>query len=252
MNAEFDIDDLFPDRPRGLAQIRMRRASDLQVDAVRPLTEDDFDRLDTSRGYTQSPTVTRMRESHHTLARLLASGMSREQAALLTNYTPAYIRILCDTPAFQELLTLYTQEFIGQARDVQAQLLEVALDSLNEYRERLETRPEELSAKDLLSAAKLGLDRSGFGPTSTNLNLNAEISEERLRQLREMAEQNSRASVVIGIHHKLGERDESVQTDAGGVLAAGPPEGTADADDGDATDRPALPSAGNEDVAGGA
>lgn len=107
----------------------------------------------------------KIREKHHHVARLLAgSGMTQRMVAHITGYTEGYIGILLNNPAMQELVELYRIQQGAAAQVISEKLKTVGLKAL----EKLETKIEdgELDATELTSAAKLGLDRGGFGPQS--------------------------------------------------------------------------------------
>lgn len=202
-----DIDAILStliDEPDGRSRIMSRARVPIGLGDERPLTPDDFAVLANSSGYTDgAPEIKRLRATHHRLAQLLAAGNDYQTCSLLTGYDPGRISVLSSDPTFSDLVAFYQAESRQQNLDVVSVLLDTAVDALSEFRERLHETPEAIAPKDLLSAAKLGLDRSGFGPSSTSLNVTATLSDERLAQLHAKARANSRAEVIIGTAHKI-------------------------------------------------
>lgn len=110
-----------------------------------------------------------LRAKHHSVARLLAEGVPEGVVATITGYTAGYISVLKAAPAMAELIEHYRQPGNLAAREIGENLRRVGSMAL----ERLEERIEKDAVDDnvLLSAAKLGMDRSGHGPASTSLNV---------------------------------------------------------------------------------
>ena len=118
--------------------------------------------------------IKRIRPTHHRLARLLATGLDETKAALLCNYSPARVSILKSDPAFQELLAGYAGEVDDKWLDTVEVMAGLSEDALHELQARLEETPELFNNVQLMDLAKLTLDRTGNGPTSTqNLNVKA-------------------------------------------------------------------------------
>lgn len=106
----------------------------------------------------------KIREKHHHVARLVADGMAQRLVASITGYSESYISVLLNNPSMAELVEFYRIKN-GAAIDVVVEKLKtVGLKAL----ERLDARVEadELDNNELISAAKLGFDRSGHGPAS--------------------------------------------------------------------------------------
>jgi hypothetical protein len=107
--------------------------------------------------------IQRVKEKHHSVARLAAQGLTQRLIATITGYTESYLSVLLGSPAMEDLVTFYRMqagnptEVIGEKlRDTSMQAVERLGDRLNEDR---------LSNQELIALAKLGLDRSGHGPT---------------------------------------------------------------------------------------
>lgn len=129
------------------------------------LVEAELPLLAQARGTTQD--VKRITERHHALARALAMGMSEAEAGTSVGLLPSRVSVLKASPAFQEILSLYRANKDREFQDTVARLAGVAHDAVLELADRLEQKPEEITVGQLIELSKLGLDRTGLGPTST-------------------------------------------------------------------------------------
>lgn len=154
---------------------------------VRELDEVDVALLDADRGST-APPLKRLSERHHALARCLASGMADGDAAITCGYVPSRVSILKADPAFKELLVFYSSDVNSKYLDMHGVLAGLSLDAAMELRERLETDIEaeekKISVGQLMELVKVGADRTGFGPQSSQLNVNVDLAG-RLQAARE-------------------------------------------------------------------
>lgn len=137
-------------------------------------------------GTAKPPELVRIREVHHALARALAAGCSEAEAAAITGYSSSRISILKADPAFADLVELYRRDVNAVYLDMHAQLAGLSMDATLALRERINETPEEVETKDLIKAAEMGADRTGFGPASksTNLNVNITATADRLKAAR--------------------------------------------------------------------
>lgn len=107
----------------------------------------------------------RIKEKHHHVAQLIAGGMTQSLVCTIVGYTDAYLSTLLNTPSMQELVAHYRSSHTA-AHEIMTRKLQVlshrALDGLDD-----QLSSGELDVHGLLGIAKLGLDRSGFGPRST-------------------------------------------------------------------------------------
>lgn len=147
---------------------RGRRPAPLSFSYVRDLGEQDILLLiqNPSRDVT-TPSIKRLKTSHHNLARLLASGTTQAEASLITGYSPSRISILLHDPAFSELMAYYAEQTKEIYVNVHQRLADVGTMALEEIQERLEEQPEKFSTKELLDTLAATLDRGGYGPKST-------------------------------------------------------------------------------------
>lgn len=164
-----------------------RAAKPVDAVEVRELGEADIALLETERG-VKAPPLKRLGERHHALARCLASGMSPANAAISCGYAPSRVSILQADPAFRDLLAFYRADVNDKYLDMHGVLAGLSIDAAMELRERLE---EDMAAEDkkmsvtaLIELTKLGADRTGFGPQSSQLNVNVDLAD-RLQAARE-------------------------------------------------------------------
>lgn len=107
----------------------------------------------------------RVREKHHSVARLIAAGTTQRLTATITGYSESYLSILLNNPAMQELVDYYRIQR-GNAVEVVAEKLRAgAMGAVERLVDKMEA--DQLDANALLGLAKLGLDRSGHGPRNT-------------------------------------------------------------------------------------
>lgn len=176
MNAPFDTP-----RTRG------RAAQPLRAAMVRELDAADLALLQDEKG-SKAPPLKRLGERHHALARCLASGMEDSAAAISCGYVQSRVSILKSDPAFRELLEFYRANVNERYLDMHGVLAGLSLDAAMALRERLEddAQAEEpkLSVGQLTELVKLGADRTGFGPQSSQLNVNVDMAG-RLQAARE-------------------------------------------------------------------
>jgi hypothetical protein len=142
----------------------------------------------------------KLRERHHSVARLIASGLTQSLVAQMTGYTQSYVSILLNNPAMQELVELYRVQYGSAAQIIGEKLRTVALQSVEEIVDRLNdpVQRKGIDIHGLTAVAKLGLDRSGHGPTSTthHVNENHSIDHAQLAEINMRAREGSRERIV--------------------------------------------------------
>jgi len=158
-----------------LFRTRGRAAKPIVAAVVRELDRADMVLLSSERGVKPSA-IKRLSERHHALARNLASGMPEGDAATFCGYTISRVSILKSDPAFRELLEFYREDAQRPYRDLHVRLSGLAMDAAEELSNRLEEEPDKISNGQLMELTKLGADRTGHGPSSTQLNLNVDLA----------------------------------------------------------------------------
>lgn len=145
--------------------------------------------------------IGRIREKWHSVARLIASGLNNRTVASISGYTEAYLSTLTNNPAFQEILRLYssTSGAAATAQIINEQLRSLGLRSVEILGQKLESG-DEVSVQDAIAIAKLGLDRSGHGPSSTVTSTTEThiIDHAELKRL-EAAARSDSASYIIPV-----------------------------------------------------
>jgi hypothetical protein len=159
-----------------LDTLRTRGRAPITISAtyVRDVDEADVAALGLEKG-SKAPALKRLSDRHHALARAISSGIPPGEAALMCGYVLSRVSILCDDPAFQELLAFYREEKDRAFRSVQDKLAGMASDVLDEIQLRIEEEPEKLTTSQLIQLASFAADRSGNGPASSTTNLNVNV-----------------------------------------------------------------------------
>lgn len=173
-----------------IIRTRGRAARPIIATVVRELGAEDLALLFLEKG-SEPTALKRLSDRHHALARNLASGMGAGEAGTICGYVASRVSILQTDPAFRELIEFYRRsEVLPQYRDLHQRLSGLALDAAEELADRLETEPEKVSVGQLMEITKMGADRTGFGPqtSQTNLNINVDLAG-RLQRARERVAQ---------------------------------------------------------------
>lgn len=165
----------------------------LFAEVRRELTAEDIELSNMLRGKgdTQAPQIKQLREGHHRVARLLATGLKAVEVSAITGYTQCRISILKKDPAFSELLEFYREREDARTIDIQEMLGDLSATGLTILRERLEEDPDSISHKTLLDIAQLSLDRTGHGPVTKSANISVMLSQEDLDAIKSSNERTS-------------------------------------------------------------
>lgn len=168
-----------------------RASAPLSAVQVRELDATDIALLGEEKGTKAAP-LKRLSERHHALARCLASGMEDGDAAVTCGYVASRVSILKADPAFQELLAFYRGATESKYLDMHGVLAGLSLDAAMELRERLEDEMQsdekKMTIGQLNELVKLGADRTGHGPQSSQLNVNVDLAD-RLQAARQRVAQ---------------------------------------------------------------
>lgn len=148
----------------------------LEAEVLRELTEADLlIAAATPKGSVPS-LVKKLNDKHHALARALAGGMDNITAGIVTGYSESRISILRNDPSFQELLAFYRQNLDVVYADMHSRMSTLSLVVLEELAERLESEPEKIGTKTILDILQTLTDRTGFGPRTTQVNVNLDLA----------------------------------------------------------------------------
>lgn len=159
------------------------------AELIRELNDADLALLSVERGI-KAPTIKKLRDSHHALARCLALGMSNTEASIVTGMGSGRISVLKSDPAFEELMEFYRAGKNEVIADLTDRMATVALVAADRMLEKLEDDDAPPSDNFILEAAKFAADRTGHGPQTkaTNLNINVNLAD-RLAAGRQRAAQ---------------------------------------------------------------
>lgn len=150
---------------------------------VRELTAEDRELSLNPPASPAQQRLKKIRDTHHALARALASGMGNAEASACTGYSIVRISILLADPAFQDLIAHY-QEIVETAyADLYSRMGALSVDIIDELRERFEDGEEDskgemkpLSTTQLHAMLISFADRTGFGPKTTQVNVNVDLA----------------------------------------------------------------------------
>jgi hypothetical protein len=169
-----------------MQRLALRSADDVSVpELVRELTLHDLGQLTSVRGEQQAiPLTRRMTMRHHSLAKCIAAGMSNWEAGAITGYQPASISVLKGDPAFKELVHFYKDKVDAEFIDIPRRLMNIASDALDLAHQKMEDAPEEVTISQAMDLAKAAMDRVGYGPSQTSMNIQVNVGD-RLKGARE-------------------------------------------------------------------
>jgi hypothetical protein len=133
----------------------------------------------------------RVREKHHSVARMVAAGMSQR---LIAGYSEPHLSTLLNNPSMQELVAYYRAQHTNAAEVIAERLRAVGLEAV----EKLVKDIDNLDANELLGLAKLGLDRSGHGPQSKHhvVTENHLLDHAELQRLNRLARRESAEDII--------------------------------------------------------
>jgi len=135
----------------------------LQFEVVRELTEADINLIQTVPAGEKPPEIKRISDRHHMLARLLAAGVTEEEASLQTGYTLSRISILKQSRIFQDLMAFYREKMDAKFDTVIEHMAGLSKDSLLELRDRLEESADRFTNSELLKIFTEIKDRTDNG-----------------------------------------------------------------------------------------
>ncbi len=150
------------------------------IQGIRELTKDDLSAI---KGARSTQIVQRLRDPHHRLARMVASGLKPGEAAQAAGYSYTSLSVLQRDPAFQELVSHYRQiveESFVESQDVYHELATAnMLKAERHIAEQIEAKEEAgelLPIRDALAISRDAADRFGYGKKTTNLNVNVDFA----------------------------------------------------------------------------
>lgn len=141
--------------------------------------------------------MSRVRERWHGVARLTAQGLTQRMVASICGYTEAYLSVLLNNPAMQEMVDLYRLKHQAAAEVIGEKLRTVGGMALEALGDKL-AAGQINDVHELTAVAKLGLDRSGHGPSSTQHVVGEThiIDHAELTKLHNNARASSREAII--------------------------------------------------------
>ena len=141
--------------------------------------------------YRQTVSPDRLRDSHHRVARLAASGLRNWEISQKTGYSLARVGQLLGAPAMQDLVAKYRGKvdaaWLAQVGDDYAIAVRSRQMALNQRYDRLEAADcgdiPPIPLKDLNAIIADTEDRYGVMKKSGNINLNADFAAELERAI---------------------------------------------------------------------
>lgn len=149
---------------------RGRPAVPISFEFLRPLQLEDLLRVasGTDLPYVSVQAPKRLREIHHRIAELVASGMSNVEVGRNIGCTPNRVAQLKDDPAFCNLVAYFSDQIHESTIDirakVEAQVIDISELALDEIQGRLETDATKIPLSELRQIASMGLDRTILPP----------------------------------------------------------------------------------------
>ena len=139
---------------------RGRRPAPIFYNVTRHLNEADIAALWDHQRDNTGPKIKSLRYNHHLLAKAIASGKNGIECANLTGMSQAYISLLKNDPAFQELVAFYADEMNELYVDVHQRMATLGTSILEELTERFEADPDKFTKRELLDIFTAMADRS--------------------------------------------------------------------------------------------
>lgn len=186
---------------------RGKIATNPKILAVRPLTRDDLLCLRDKR--PPQGVVKTFRDSHHRVARLVASGLRPEDVVLRSGYTQTRILSLKNDPAFQELVAQYRSKVTQAFAEGITDFYEVATANMLKAEVMLSDKLDEaidtgdlLPTKDLLAISRDAADR--FGHPKKKVSQNTNVNVDFAAMLEATAKRSGRSNVIDATSKRLG------------------------------------------------
>lgn len=148
---------------------------------VRTLVEADLERL---REPSARDRLTRIRDSHHNIARLMASGLKLWEVASRTGFSVTRLSVLSRDPSIIELVAHYrnliTEDWREEQDSITADNLAALRVSSRMIRDQLEDADEtgeQVPLKTLLAIKADAADRFGYAKKTHQTNVNVDFAK---------------------------------------------------------------------------
>lgn len=171
--APISVEELLADLSDSLPSGSLRMP--FTIREVRKLTQEDLvagERVKVAARPKQ--TLQKIRQSHHSMARMVALGKSNIEISEVIGVTPQRITTLKADPAFQELISYYQSMTDDVYVNVAERIAGFTTDAMEVLHERILENPDAVKTDDIIKVISMGLDRTGYGPKSTQ-NINQRV-----------------------------------------------------------------------------
>lgn len=135
------------------------------ADISRPLTAQDLS-APSAESETVAPVLKHLSDRHRRLARMLAEGLSEQDAGIACGLTESRVSILKADPTFRNLISFYRRQVEATFQSTAERLAELTNLAADEVITRLEEDADKFDLEDLISIVKMGADRTGHAPVS--------------------------------------------------------------------------------------
>lgn len=156
------------------------------IRGVRPLVREDLLRLRETR---VQPRTKVLRDTHHRLARLIASGLRDSEVLRITGYSSTRLAQLKTDPAFQQLIAEYRVKATEAWVDSLDELAETATENMlrmerqvQEHLDQADEKGELIPLKTLFVGIGDRMDRFGYPKKKIAENINHDYAK-RLEQM---------------------------------------------------------------------
>lgn len=163
------------------------------VKSVRPMEKSD---IETLRQLSARPRLQNIRDVHHTIARLIVSGLTLTDIAAEVGYTISRVSIIKNSPAMEELISRYRGQVDESWRrqfdadqEAMTSVRRKSLRIIEDYLDDHDENPVPIAAA--LKAYDTTADRSGFHRMSATKNININFAaslEEAISRSRKVIE----------------------------------------------------------------
>ena len=157
-----------------------RTPSRAEVTNIRPMVESDLEYL---RQPSVGIRVKTIRESHHKIARLIASGLPLYEVAEQTGYSYIRVTTLSKDPSIMELVANYRNLLTEDWRETQSTFQALAMHNMVAAERQLadkidaaDAADELLPTRELLAISSDRMDRFGYGKKNMNVNVNVDFA----------------------------------------------------------------------------
>ncbi len=129
------------------------------------------------------PMLKKIRDSHHAIARYLASGMSMTETAQVCGFSITRISLLAQDPGVKELIEHYrqiiTDEWVKNQDEYHRLIYANGIKAQRQIGDQLDKADEEdepVPLRLLTAIASDSADRVGYGKKSTTVNVNVDFA----------------------------------------------------------------------------